>query len=389
MLVETCFDSVADHEARAADRSFLTDVDAQILDLERAILRLRAAKESAHARLDAFKYPVLTLPTEIVSEIFTQFLPAYPLCSPLSGLSSPTLLTHICRRWRKVALGTPALWTAVDFHVDDGEIIVYAQAEIANIWLERSRSRSLSIQIRSKYHFPNLSPLIEAVAPHRARWEHLNIALERPEYQDLEDLSGPMPLLRSLLVKVGDLEDPDVTLSWLDAPLLRSTTLDNLTAAAMLLPWSQLTSLTLQRVYLRESTTVLQKTPSLIHCSLAVIDETRVDAGAQVALSHLRSLTMREWDEDSGYPVIGYLESFLVPGLSRLEVPESFLGVDPIGHLRSFIQTSGCKLQNVVITGDDVGLINSYQSAFLSIPNFSFRRYRGDESSSYSELRPG
>ncbi|KAJ7188841.1 hypothetical protein C8R46DRAFT_1243985 [Mycena filopes] len=370
-------DSVADQEARAADRTFLADVDAQILDLERAILRVRTSKESAQARLDAFKYPVLTLPTEIVSEIFQQFLPAYPLCPPLVGLSSPTNLTHICRRWRSIALGTPALWSAVDLHFDDDEIVFGAQVHIANIWLDRSCSRPLSIRIRSIYYEPELSTLIEAVAPHRARWEHLNIALEKPEYQNLEDLSGPMPLLRSLLVKVGDFEDPDVTLSWLDAPLLRSTTLDHLTAAVIRLPWSQLTSLTLQRVYARESTTVLRKTPSLIHCSLALIDEGRVDASAQVALSHLRSLTMREWDEDAGYPVIGYLESFLVPGLSRLEVPESFLGVDPIRCLRSFIENSGCKLQEVVILGIDVAVINSYQSAFPFIRDFSFRRYKG------------
>ncbi|KAJ7188840.1 hypothetical protein C8R46DRAFT_31047 [Mycena filopes] len=209
-----------------------------------------------------------------------------------------------------------------------------------------------------------------------------------PDDRDLEGLSGPMPLLRSLLVKLQYLNH-STGLSWLDAPLLRSATLDDVAADTILLPWSQLTSLTLDRVFPRECTPVLRQTPYLIYCSLALMDEGRGDAGAQVSLSHLESLTMLELDED--YPVTGFLETFLVPALSALEVPESFLGVDPISRLRAFIQNSGCKLQNVVITvtGDDVAFINSYQSAFPSIPNFSFRRYRGDESSSYVELLPG
>ncbi|KAJ7186622.1 hypothetical protein C8R46DRAFT_879741 [Mycena filopes] len=108
MLVEPNF--VADREARAADRALLADIDTRIANLEQALAQLRTAKESAQARLDAFKYPVLTLPVDIVSEIFTQFLPAYPLCPPLIGFSSPTLMTYICRLWREIALSTPTLW---------------------------------------------------------------------------------------------------------------------------------------------------------------------------------------------------------------------------------------------------------------------------------------
>ncbi|KAJ6560151.1 hypothetical protein B0H19DRAFT_945240, partial [Mycena capillaripes] len=64
-------------------------------------------------RLNSFKYPVLTLPAEIISEIFVHFLPIYPSCPPLTGFLSPTLLTQICRKWRHIALTTPALWRAI------------------------------------------------------------------------------------------------------------------------------------------------------------------------------------------------------------------------------------------------------------------------------------
>ncbi|KAJ7188849.1 hypothetical protein C8R46DRAFT_1243999 [Mycena filopes] len=367
-------DSVADREARAADRILLADINAQIFDLERALSQLHMAKEPVQARLDAFRYPVLTLPTEIISEIFTQFIPDYPLCSPLSGPSSPTLLTHICCRWREIALGSPALWRAVDLQFDDEEIAVETQVCIANLWFERSQNRPLSIQIRGEDCNPEVAPLIEAVALHRARWEYLSIGLKKlQDHSDLENLSGPTPLLRSLLLKVDNL-DPSVAVSWLNAPLLRNATLDDHGAQTLLLPWSQLTSLTLSWVYPSECTPVLRQTPFLVHCSLSLLGEPDGAVPSQMSLPHLESLAMLELMVEEELPVTEYLETFLVPALSRLEIPERFLGVDPIGCLHSFIGNSGCKLRDLVITTDNVASIDSYQSTFPSIHNLSFRQ---------------
>ncbi|KAJ7020267.1 hypothetical protein C8F04DRAFT_909373, partial [Mycena alexandri] len=63
--------------------------------------------------LDSYKYPVLTLPTEIICEIFIHFLPVYPECPPPAGILSPTNLTQICRQWRDIALAIPTLWRAM------------------------------------------------------------------------------------------------------------------------------------------------------------------------------------------------------------------------------------------------------------------------------------
>ncbi|KAJ7231014.1 hypothetical protein C8J57DRAFT_966010, partial [Mycena rebaudengoi] len=67
--------------------------------------------------LDAYKYPILTLPTEITSGIFVHFLPPYPQCTPATGLSSPELPCQICRVWREIALGTPQLWRAIELRL--------------------------------------------------------------------------------------------------------------------------------------------------------------------------------------------------------------------------------------------------------------------------------
>ncbi|KAJ6492483.1 hypothetical protein C8R47DRAFT_1070526 [Mycena vitilis] len=77
------------------DRDRAAALQNQMATLKQALARSRTEKVLAQERLDSYKYPVLTLPTEIVTEIFTHFLPAYPGFPPLTGHLSPTLLTQI------------------------------------------------------------------------------------------------------------------------------------------------------------------------------------------------------------------------------------------------------------------------------------------------------
>ncbi|KAJ7720927.1 hypothetical protein B0H16DRAFT_1386558, partial [Mycena metata] len=95
---------------RTADRTRIAVIKAKILELERLLSSLNEEKDILQDRLDAYTYPVLTLPNEIVSEIFIHFLPVYPKTPPMIGRSSPNVLGQICRRWREIAFGTPALW---------------------------------------------------------------------------------------------------------------------------------------------------------------------------------------------------------------------------------------------------------------------------------------
>ncbi|KAJ6541439.1 hypothetical protein B0H19DRAFT_1077284 [Mycena capillaripes] len=66
------------------DRARAAALEAQILDLEHALSALRIEKAPVQERLDSYKYPVLTLPNGIVSEIFVHFLLAYHHCGEKS-----------------------------------------------------------------------------------------------------------------------------------------------------------------------------------------------------------------------------------------------------------------------------------------------------------------
>jgi hypothetical protein len=115
-----------------ADRALLADLNAlEILGLD-----------PVQKRLDSIQYPVLSLPNEITTEIFINFLPIYPLCPPLVGNLSPTTMTHVFREWREIALDNPMLWRAFGFssHSDSSR-----QYDIRDIWL--------SVWLLSPFHF--------------------------------------------------------------------------------------------------------------------------------------------------------------------------------------------------------------------------------------------
>ncbi|KAJ7644550.1 hypothetical protein FB45DRAFT_297627 [Roridomyces roridus] len=85
-------------------RARLAEIRQQIASLEAQMASLRSEEELVARDLGALVYPVLTLPNDVVSEIFIQYVNGLPKGSPLC-------LLWVCRSWREVALSTCRLWT--------------------------------------------------------------------------------------------------------------------------------------------------------------------------------------------------------------------------------------------------------------------------------------
>ncbi|KAJ7113075.1 hypothetical protein C8R44DRAFT_797154 [Mycena epipterygia] len=333
---------------------------ARIAEIEAQICSLCTEKESVQEQLDAYKYPVLTLPNEIVSEIFIHFLPVYPVCPPLL---SPTLLTRICRKWREIAIATPALWRAVPLSMMNGDNFE-EQLQMLKSWIGRSAFCPLSIQMDDIFPLPRI---LEAIIPHRARWEYIKL-LSFPS--DLPTIAGPMPLLYSIDIKLYASIDSPAT-PFRDVPRLREATLRYFDFPPDFLPWSQLTSLTLEPTTRRECTPILAQTVNLVRCELILSSLDEDFSQLDIKLLCLESLVLvRLYPAED--PLTEYLESFIVPALLRLQIPEAFLHPNPIGTLKSFISKSGCNLEELCITGPSSLRETWYRGRFPSIPSISF-----------------
>ncbi|KAJ6589355.1 hypothetical protein B0H19DRAFT_1303485 [Mycena capillaripes] len=320
-----------------ADRTRVAELEAQIMVLERSISALRNEKSQVQERLDSYKYPLLTLPNEIISEIFIHFLPVYPRCPPLTGTHSPTNLTHICRYWREIALTTPMLWRAIS--LSDDEAPMARQLQRSQIWLDRSRDCPLSIIVHHSIGCVELE-ILAVIVPHRARWEHAVLEMSS---SDLPTICGPMPLLQHLNLSL-DYPNYNVVV-FDDIPRLNTVVLSQYATSHLIaLPWAQLTFLTLNSVYRYEYSTILRQTLNLRHCVLDMfLEDTDASAPAEFALPYLESLTLHDcWND---MEVILYPDIFIVPALRQLEIPEQFLGINPTDGLESFISQAGPKLE--------------------------------------------
>ncbi|KAF7374306.1 F-box domain-containing protein [Mycena sanguinolenta] len=338
-----------------ADRAQLSKIDAQILELQDSLSALRAEKQLVEERLNSYKYPVLTLPNEMVSDILVHCLPPYPSCPPLIGVSSPTSLTHICRKWRTIALATPELWRAI--RVDDVSSFHRSASEV---WAKRSRSLPLSVNIEiHRSHEINL-PLLA----HRAHWEHLTLSVVTPIILTIDD---PMPLLRHLELTQYNMAS---SFELRDAPQLCSVVFQRV--GAVTLPWQQLTHLTMNDELMDKCLLILRQTTNLIYCDVTVtVWGARPDVlnHQSITLPFLEALIFRMSPENLG---TSFLDLFTVPTLRSLELREPCIWPDPIGYLTSFIARSHCRLQTLEITGRRRIHDDAYRFAFSSIPELIF-----------------
>ncbi|KAJ7753075.1 hypothetical protein DFH07DRAFT_824530 [Mycena maculata] len=378
--------------ALAECRANLSRIRAEISRLERSLGPLRIAEKVIQEQLQSYRYPVMTLPNEITAEIFTQFLPPYPLCPPATGPSSPTLFTHVCRKWRDVALTTPSLWRAIKvsfwddrwrrFEGGPGVLNLEQKINLVKSWLSRSGSCPLSIQMDvTRFIIPPHEFLAELYL-HRTRWEYVDFVLPRV-YNTF--LRGPMPSLRALNLDIRGHEAVGTTgtgLTTRDVPRLRAVTLVSLFAID--LPWAQLTSLTL-RAGSPDWFDILAQCVNLIECELAFFFVPSQVPG--IKLGSLESLTLRRLYQHGMMPRPS-LDIFTLPALRALQVPDACLGFEPIPTLASFISRSGCDLEEVRIDGVEVERRSLYRQSFPAVPVLRFCSGNQDDTWDNSSTNP-
>ncbi|KAJ7448353.1 hypothetical protein FB451DRAFT_764666 [Mycena latifolia] len=315
-------------------RSRLVDIESQVADLVSQLARLHVEKEGVLASLDSIIYPVLTLPPEITSEIFLQYV---------RSCSSPLLLASICRAWRAVALSTPGLW--IGFYVGSRRPDGWSPEKLSPLlecWFSRSGNLPLTLNIELP-RSGSQEAVLSTLAQHASQWTALNLISRRPLSFPTDSISTPYSSLKTLKLDITRWPDDDHSCiaAFFNAPQLREVRLPALTLARISLPWAQLTSLELWGQSLGECFKILAQTQNLESLSLSPRMAGHL-MPVPLTLPLLRTLSLMP------DPDLELFDLFTLPALERLELYE--VSLEGAAAVESLITRSRCSLRALALS---------------------------------------
>ncbi|KAJ7672384.1 hypothetical protein DFH06DRAFT_1467852 [Mycena polygramma] len=234
-----------------------------MMELEASLTALKEEKKLVQDRLAAYAYP----------------------CPAPIGILSPHLLCQICRKWRDIALTTPALWRAGSLTLRAPDRLEQAVCLLESS-LARSGSRLLSIELKDNSTV-DMSQFCRIIADYRARCEHLALSINKP-FALLPTSHPSLPFLRTL--KLG--WPGQVTPTVLAAPLLQKVDINGyLSSYRSIFPWSQITVLSVRAITTKECASLLPQLVNIVYCCLDVNEDG--DTDWSVILTHLETLILR------------------------------------------------------------------------------------------------
>ncbi|KAI0791555.1 hypothetical protein BC629DRAFT_1593154 [Irpex lacteus] len=341
--------------------------------------------------------PVTALPPEILATIFDYYTHEHSVSATetcASAMSFSVLdsqrrscnVSHVCRRWREIALRTASLWSA----------ILLAQRQpggredlLSQIFLERSLRTPLDIEI--PWNDPDTQTLQDQLIPLLGRVRTLKIKnISHTRLNLLAQLNCPAPMLETLQICLNHLPGSDAflaehfpqelpTLFAGQTPKLKHLDLDLFTAFSgnrfENLTYLRFDSQTYRAIdEVKRLFAVLEASPyleqlSLRSCALdPVVQQTIRESdepiwfsstGERVALHHLRYL-----DFDCCEP------TFVNPLMSQIKVPRRNLVVSSINCRR------GSVLGNLTTIPDPNATSRAAPLPSITTVNVSWDRFK-------------
>ncbi|KAJ6468553.1 hypothetical protein C8R47DRAFT_806162 [Mycena vitilis] len=289
----------------------------------------------------------------------------------LDSRCAPVLLTHVCARWRMVALGMPQLWNRVTLLTD---IFFDGRKSFVQEILDRSRQVPLSVALLSPPQWTTMR--LEGTSL-KGRWlDIIWLCSHRLEHISLDvylDDAGSnvmptqtvFPILASVNIEIEGNGEPDLNAileAFQSSPLLRSLKMsvqlaynDDIFDAVF--PWSQLTYMDFGAPL-----TIVGARDILANCGAlqtaklrGVFDPESDDPTPPRAIWTLSHLAVLELSIDSrGGGVAFVLDSFTFPRLSSLRIASE--GDQPTDALLALHERSQLPLTYLSLVRQDLTL---------------------------------
>ncbi|KAF7366378.1 Origin recognition complex subunit 1 [Mycena sanguinolenta] len=354
------------HSSKADIHRFIEESELKIASLESQISPLRDREHSCvdapqritshihslvelrdHERscVDALRHiisPIRTLPVELLAEIFR-----LTLDDPKTHIAEAYRISQICSDWRNVACGNPQLWTG-PICVDLGSEKIFGREDLyadgLEAWLARSAPLSVPVSLQLELDRTNSDPRILEIV--------LRVA---PRFRSLRCRGVPLSFISRLAeCKLDSLEELDLGFVESDSnaaefpaltmvPRLRkSSIIIEASRPHALIPWAQLTDLTLHCDSIDVILDILVQCANLTSTALYTSEWYVYPATAQftrppLPLNHLHTLTV-------GFGRSKHMARFLgtvsAPALEALNLNFFGTGMHSVAPLTAFLMQS-------------------------------------------------
>ncbi|KAJ7747203.1 hypothetical protein B0H14DRAFT_2477750 [Mycena olivaceomarginata] len=287
--------------------------------------------------------PLRRIPPEILAHIFLLSLPSisdtrnepWDICLE----RSPWVLTHVSRRWRAVALASPALWCRIIIRStdisDDSEI-----CSLPMLAAQLARSSNSLLEIIFDYETFNdksggdvAQEALQTLAQHSARWKILRITAS--QFMQLSSVRGRLPLLEHLSVwgrceetdDDGSSPPPPEISHFATAPRLRYVEVDD-GFPAFDLPWAQLTRYEARGLW-SDHISALMHLKNAELCSFIIADGPDLEDTSGSHIVELPKLRQLQVSTEKYHQVIEkdgvWSKCLRVPGLKELAISDGLL----------------------------------------------------------------
>ncbi|THV07968.1 hypothetical protein K435DRAFT_833261 [Dendrothele bispora CBS 962.96] len=371
--------------ARAIER-----MNAQINRLQSMLTSITLKRDALRSKVFALRSSsALLLPTELWQLVFRLCLDVFPVISTSSTNLPPILLTHVCRRWRSIALDTPDLWSSLHIVIPKPSSFLLASKcegirSATDAFLDRSRDAPLSISLKARDYSgqaPGESPheveqILACILPHSKRWKHLKFRMPFSwlvTEATVELSSQDLPLLETVLMDDGY---PPFLIG---APSLRQLSLE-ITAmqTVTLVPcgeWGKIQVLKLfwRHFELNDLFKILSQSTSLRACMVQLLFPSAVDTPLRmetIVMPHLEKLCLTA---NSGNNLRRILDQLSMSSLQQLYIREHSslveLNTSLISSFQGFFQRSMCtilKLEIMIARSSSLSL-NELANFFRSL----------------------
>lgn len=356
--------------ASALGTRFADDPLQGLQEAEQEILRLQLLLDELIERRRSFKQeinnrycPVLQLPPEISTEIFSHCLPSvYSLPSISVKDLTPYHLGHVCRAWRDTVWSTPRLWSTICLNLSDK-----INLSLITRWMMFSGQHPLSVSIDwgrwpsdDSEEFGTLfdnrngifMDVLDAVASFSAQLHTMDVRVPGKYFYDSGDFAGfsePLPLLTSV-----SLHNVRISLSgfpvMLSAPHLEEI---RLTGCGISEKRSrdfnirQVKHILLRSMGFNECLVFLNHV-SPVDCTLINIVRSP-EPVASVQMPYLETLTV-----ESAWGITELLSGLTAPAMLQLAIVSASTSPFSLSKFVYFLRRSSCSLRSLSLSGAGV-----------------------------------